>query len=76
MYDRSPASDAARAAWLETRGFRVIRFTPDDIRERLDVVLSTISGELAASARVSAARGPGSFRGRPARRHRPMEQGP
>lgn len=76
MYDRSPPCDAARAAWLEARGFRVVRFTPDDIRSRLDAVLSTISGELAASERLSAARGPGSFRGRPARRHRPVEQGP
>src|SRR5260370_33871263 len=31
MYDRSPPSDAARAAWLDSRGFRVVRFTPDDV---------------------------------------------
>src|SRR5216684_904299 len=48
MYDRSPPSDAARAAWLDSRGFRVVRFTPDDVGGRMAFVLSTIRGELAA----------------------------
>jgi len=30
-YDRSPPSDSVRSAWLEIRGFRVVRFTPDDV---------------------------------------------
>jgi very-short-patch-repair endonuclease len=42
MFDRSPPSDAARAAWLERRGFRVVRFTPVDVAERLQHVLDTI----------------------------------
>src|SRR5260370_2818157 len=42
MFDRSPPSDAARAAWLESRGFRVVRFTPVDVAERLQHVLDMI----------------------------------
>src|SRR6267378_7760252 len=48
MYDRSPPSDAGRAGWLETHGFRVVRFTPEEIHERMEHVLFTIRGELAA----------------------------
>src|SRR5713226_10196296 len=58
MYDRSPPSDAARAAWLETRGFRVMRVTPDDIRGRIDFVLSAIRAELALAPPITSARGP------------------
>ena len=75
MYDRSPSSDAARGEWLETRGFRVLRFTPDDIRGRIDFVLSTIRAELALAPPITSARGPGFFGGRPARWHRPVERG-
>jgi very-short-patch-repair endonuclease len=42
MFDRSPPSDAARAAWLESQGFRVVRFTPVDVSEDLQQVLDTI----------------------------------
>lgn len=42
MFDRSPPSDAARAAWLESRGFRVVRFTPVEVTERIEHVLDTI----------------------------------
>jgi adenine-specific DNA-methyltransferase len=42
MFDRSPPSDAARAVWLESRGFRVVRFTPVDVSEDLQHVLDTI----------------------------------
>src|SRR5713101_1619041 len=76
MFDRSPPSDAARAAWLESRGFRVIRFTPDDIRERLEHVLSTIRGELAARQTISVGSGPGFARGRRFRQRRPAGRGP
>src|SRR5712692_6479126 len=48
MYDRSPPIDEARAAWLDSRGFRVIRFTPDDVGGRMAFVLSTIRGVLSA----------------------------
>jgi len=34
--------DAARTAWLEERGYRVIRFHNDDIHHRLDEVLEAI----------------------------------
>src|ERR1700687_5875923 len=42
MYARPPPSDAARGAWLESRGFRVVRFTPVDVAERLENGLATI----------------------------------
>src|SRR5713226_3617230 len=58
MFDRSPPSDAARAAWLEARGFRVMRVTPDDIRGRIDFVLSAIRAELALAPPITSARGP------------------
>ncbi len=74
VYDRSPPSDAGRRAWLETRGFRVIRFVPHDIHDRLEFVLATISAELSNS--VSAPSVPGFFRARRARRYRRVERGP
>src|SRR5260370_2460626 len=49
MDDRSPPDDAARAAWLDSRGFRVGPFTPDDVGGRIAFLLSTIPGALAAS---------------------------
>ncbi len=76
MYDRAPASDAARAAWLGSRGFRVVRFTPDDVRGRMDFVLSTIRGELASRPSISAWRGPGYFRGRQSRWNHREARGP
>lgn len=42
MFDRSPPNEAARAAWLESRGCRVVRFTPVDVAEHLPHVLDTI----------------------------------
>jgi very-short-patch-repair endonuclease len=42
MFDRSPPNDSARAAWLESRGFRVVRFTPVEVTERMNHVLGTI----------------------------------
>jgi len=76
MYDRSPSSDANRAGWLEARGFRVIRFTPDEVNGRMEDVLSTISAELASTHSISAAREPGFSRGRPARWSRRVARGP
>src|SRR5712691_2936106 len=42
MFDRSPPSDAARAAWLASRGFRVVRFTPVEVTERIEHVREAI----------------------------------
>jgi very-short-patch-repair endonuclease len=86
MFDRSPPSDAARAAWLGSRGFRVLRFTPVDVAERLDKVLERIRAELAARPRLTsgyppgetnrAEPGPGFSRARRFRRHRPAARAP
>ncbi len=35
--------DQARTAWLEERGYRVIRFTNDQVQRRLDDVLAEIA---------------------------------
>src|SRR5712692_3799735 len=81
MFDRSPSSDAARAVWLESRRFRVVRFTPVDVAERMDHVLATIRVVLHAPLPdplpfgergvIRDWPGRGSFRARPFRRHRP-----
>ena|SRR6267143_2576506 len=86
MFDRSPPIDAARAAWLESRGFRVVRFTPVDVAERLENVLDTIRVMLHAPLPNplpfgergfnGAGPGPGSFRARRFRRHRPAARAP
>ncbi len=85
MFDRSPPNDAARAAWLESRGFRVVRFTPVDVTERLPYVLDTIRAEVATRPqfvsgypRGETIRGPerGFFRARRFRRYRPAARAP
>jgi very-short-patch-repair endonuclease len=82
MWDRSAPSDAARAAWLVANGFRVVRFTPVDVRERPEHVLDAIRAELAGQPRYLSVgftpAGPsrGSFRGRRARPRRPAGRGP
>jgi very-short-patch-repair endonuclease len=85
-FDRSPPSDAARAAWLESRDFRVIRFTPVDVAERLEKVLDTIRVMLHArlpdalpfgERRFSrAGLGPGFSRGPRFRRRHPAARAP
>ena len=45
--------DAARTAWLETRGFRVLRFWNSEIGENLEAVLEAIR-EAAGSRRDAA----------------------
>ncbi|MGN6153211.1 MAG: endonuclease domain-containing protein [Lysobacteraceae bacterium] len=42
------AYDDARTRWLETQGFRVIRFRNDDVLLRMDDVLTAIVAALAA----------------------------
>ena len=76
MFDRSPVVDATRAVWLESRGYRVVRFTPVEIGERMEQVLGTIQAELAARPYLSVASARGSFRGRRSLRNRPAMRGP
>jgi adenine-specific DNA-methyltransferase len=82
MFDRSPPSDAARAAWLESRGFRVVRFTPVEVAERLQHVLDTIRLMLHAPLPFRemgfsrAGLGPGFFRARRFRRRHPAARAP
>lgn len=42
------AHDAARTRWLETQGYRVIRFWNDDVLLRIDDVLAAIATALTA----------------------------
>lgn len=51
MYDQSTGGDDGRAAWLESRDFRVVRFTATDVAERMDQVLDTIRNALAGRPR-------------------------
>jgi very-short-patch-repair endonuclease len=44
------AEDAARTAWLEARGRRVLRFWNNDVNENIDGVLQRIADELGAAA--------------------------
>ena len=34
--------DAARSTWLEDRGYKIIRFTNEEIKENLEEVLNTV----------------------------------
>nr|WP_263641756.1 endonuclease domain-containing protein [Hypericibacter adhaerens] len=38
--------DVERSRWLESQGFRVVRFTNDDVRYRLEGVVQMIATEL------------------------------
>jgi len=44
-HDATVPQDAARDAYLERTGFRVLRFSADDVLQRLDDVLATILRE-------------------------------
>jgi very-short-patch-repair endonuclease len=44
-HDEQIEYDTARTAWLTARGYRVIRFTNEDVLHRTDAVLSTIVDE-------------------------------
>ncbi|WP_028217947.1 endonuclease domain-containing protein [Paraburkholderia oxyphila] len=44
------ADDAARDAWLQSRGFTVLRFWNDEILLNIEVVLEVIVGEVAKGA--------------------------
>lgn len=41
----SSERDAVRTAWLEGQGYRVIRFTNEDVHRRLEAVLDAILAE-------------------------------
>ncbi|MEG3086476.1 endonuclease domain-containing protein [Sphingomonas sp. PB4P5] len=41
--------DAHRTAWLETQGYRVIRFTNSDVMQNIEGVLDTLASALAAA---------------------------
>ncbi len=44
--DQSPQRDAARTAWLESRGFQVLRFWNHQLDEGLKLVVDEICGAL------------------------------
>ncbi|MDR3512863.1 MAG: DUF559 domain-containing protein [Caulobacteraceae bacterium] len=44
----APERDAGRTAWLESEGFRVLRFSEKDVRENLDQVVERIAAETAS----------------------------
>jgi len=48
--DRADTLDAARTAWLETQGFRVVRFWNHDVLEGTDDVMEAIFYALEGSA--------------------------
>lgn len=49
----SPESDAARAAFLETEGFRILRFWNNEVLENLDGMLAVVSAALAGSCTLA-----------------------
>ncbi len=46
QHAESEAEDAARTAWLESRGFRVLRFWNNEVQENLEGILCRILEEL------------------------------
>lgn len=41
-HDETECHDAARSLWLKRQGYRVVRFTNDDVEKELDAVLQEI----------------------------------
>ena len=74
LFGGGAPGDGGRTQWLESHGFRVVRFTSLDVSQRLDYVLGVVSAELAARPVFLPARG--SFRGRQALPHRPEARAP
>jgi very-short-patch-repair endonuclease len=50
QHDADAEEDARRTAWLESQGYRVLRFWNNEVFENLDGVLQTISSACGASA--------------------------
>ena len=53
QHGENPDDDAARTAWLEARGFRVLRFWNHEVLENLEGVLTTIAEVLQPGERES-----------------------
>ena len=51
QHDARSQQDARRTAWLETQGYRVIRFWNNEVFENLDAVLSPIDFAVGGPAR-------------------------
>ena len=51
QHDADAARDAKRAAWLESQGFRVMRFWNNEVFENLDTVLRAIDLAIGGQAR-------------------------
>jgi len=74
LFGGGAAGDGGRLQWLESHGFRVVRFTSLDVSQRIDYVLGVVSAELAGRPVFLPERG--SFRGRPALPRRPEARAP
>jgi very-short-patch-repair endonuclease len=57
--DDGLAADAARTAWLEGRGYRVLRFWNPEVQENLEGVVETILAAVAPPPRPSPVKGEG-----------------
>ena len=47
QHDANAAKDAARTAWLESQGFRVLRFWNTEVEQNLEGVIETIAAAFA-----------------------------
>jgi very-short-patch-repair endonuclease len=50
VHEYTPEEDAIRQEFLESLGFRVLRFTNDDVEQHLDVVIQAITETLRTRA--------------------------
>ena len=50
-HDETEAEDATRSLWLERHGYRVVRFTNEDVEKGLDAVLQEIVDAASGSFR-------------------------
>jgi very-short-patch-repair endonuclease len=57
--DEEQSRDGGRQEYLERRGFRVVRFSNDDVSSNLDGVMDTIVNELATPAPTPPRKGEG-----------------
>jgi very-short-patch-repair endonuclease len=45
-HNHTIARDEERSRWIESQGFRIVRFTNDDVRYRLEGVVQMIEAEI------------------------------
>ena len=45
-HNHTIAQDEERSRWIESQGFRIVRFTNDDVRYRLEGVVQMIEAEI------------------------------